>query len=77
MNLANLNSGTPLRRAPSSQFIQASGDPLMEGAGWVSVQGSKLEAQDLMIEESSPSIAISKEEGELEEESKGGGWWQE
>jgi hypothetical protein len=31
MNLANPNSGTLLRRAPSSQVVQASGDPLMEG----------------------------------------------
>jgi hypothetical protein len=30
-----------------------------------------------MTEESPTSNAISEEEGELEEKSKGGGWWQE
>jgi hypothetical protein len=73
MNSANPNLGTLLHRAPSSQFIQASGDLLMEGTGWVSVQGSKLEARDLTIKESSTSIAIFEEESELEKESEGGG----
>jgi hypothetical protein len=44
MNLANPNLGTLLYRASSSQVVQASQESLMKGAGWVSVQGSKLEA---------------------------------
>jgi hypothetical protein len=74
MNSASPNLGTPLCRASSSQVVQASRESPMEGAGWVSVQGSKLEAQDRMTEESSTLIAISKEEGESEEESTVGGW---
>jgi hypothetical protein len=77
MNLASLNLGTPLHRASSSQVFQASWEMPMEGTRWVLVQGLKLEARDQMTEESSTSIAISQEEGELEEESKGGGWWRE
>jgi hypothetical protein len=50
----------------------------MEGTRWVSIQGLKLEAWDLLTEESSSSLtAIPKEEGKSEEESEGGGWWQE
>jgi hypothetical protein len=69
MNSANPNSGTPLRRASSSRVLQASGDPSMEGTRWVSTQGLKLEAQDLLTKGSLALIAIS------EEESEGGGWW--
>jgi hypothetical protein len=77
MNSANPVTGTPLGRAASSQVFQASWVSLMEGAGWVSVQGLKLEARDRMFEESLTLIAIFKEEGELEEESEGGGWWRD
>ena len=44
----------------------------------MSVQRSKLKAQDLLSKgSSSSSTAIHKEEGELEEESKGGWrWWE-
>jgi hypothetical protein len=74
MNSVSPSGGTPFFTAPSSQVDQASRESLIEGAGWDSVQGSKLEARDRMIEESSMSMAISEEEGESEEESEGGGW---
>ena len=74
MNLANLSLGTPLLRASSSQVIQAYREPSRGRAGWVSVQGSKLEARDRLSEGSSASTAISEEDGESEEESEGGGW---
>jgi hypothetical protein len=77
MNLANPNSGTPLCRALSNQVFQASQELPMEGAGWVSVQGSKLKARDQMTKESLTSIAISEEEGESVEEIEGGVWWQD
>jgi hypothetical protein len=54
MNSANLNLGTLLCRALSSQVDHSSGNPLRGGTRWVSVQ-----------------------EGKLEEESEGEGWWQE
>jgi hypothetical protein len=49
----------------------------MEGARWVSVQGSKLKARDQMTKESLTSIAISEEEGESVEEIEGGVWWRD
>jgi hypothetical protein len=77
MNSVNPSGGTPFCTAPSSQVDQASRESLIEGAGWDLVQGSKLEARDRMIKDSSTSMAIPKEEGESEEESEGGGWWRE
>jgi hypothetical protein len=77
MNSVSPLRGTPFAKAPSSQVFQASRESPIEGAGWDSVQGSKLEARDRVIEDSSTSMAISEEEGESEEESEGGGWWRE
>jgi hypothetical protein len=77
MNSVSPSGGTPFCTAPSSQVDQASRESPIEGTGWDSVQGSKLEARDRMIEGSSTSTAISEEEGESEEESEGGGWWWE
>ena len=77
MNSVSPSGGTPCCTAPSSQVNQASRESPIEGARWDLVQGSKLEARDRMIEESSTSMAISEEEGESEEESEGGGWWRE
>jgi hypothetical protein len=77
MNLASPTWGTPFCTAPSIQVAQASRESSIEGAGWVSVQGSKLKVRDWMTEEASTSIAISKEEGESEEENEGGGGWRD
>jgi hypothetical protein len=77
MNLANPVLGTQFLRASSSQLIQAFREPSKGGAGWVSIQGSKLEAGDRVTKESSVSIAISEEEGKSDEASEGGGWWRE
>jgi hypothetical protein len=77
MNSANPSSGTPLSRVSSSQVVQAYRESSRGSAGWVSVQGLKLEARDRLSEGSSASTAISEEEGESEEESEGGGWWRE
>jgi hypothetical protein len=73
MNSANPITGTLFHKALSSQASHACQSPLTGGVGWDSIQGLKLEAQDLGSKVSSlSSTTISEAEGELEEGSKGG-----